>query len=127
MTQLHPPIPPPDGSIQLVQVLQTPGRGMAIASLVLGIIGTVVGIIPILFLFAWILGIVGLVLGVIAYRSGKKVGVKQGRAGAILCTIAIVMGIVGISIVNSAVDKLDHNLNCIGDAQTSAEIRACND
>jgi hypothetical protein len=103
--QLAPPVPP---AVQLKQVI--PGHGLAIASLVTGIVGVVAGLIPILGFIALSCGVVALVLGLIARKKGKLVSVKQGRAGAILGAIAIALGIAGFVIVNNAVHKLDHDL-----------------
>ncbi|WP_420367756.1 hypothetical protein [Curtobacterium sp. L1-20] len=69
-------------------------NGMAIASLVLGIIGTVVGLfIPIIGVIG---GVVGLILGILARRRSLSRGIVLG--GIILSAIAIVVGIVGFII-----------------------------
>ena len=111
--QLAPPVPP---AVQFKQVV--PGHGLAIASLVTGIVGVVAGLIPILGFIALSCGVVALTLGLIARKKGKLVSVKQGRAGAILGLIAIALGIAGFVIVNNAVNKLDHDLKHL---QTKSE------
>ena len=62
-------------------------KGMAIASLVLGIIGTVACCVPIV---AVICGIVGLILGIVANKKNKT---GMGTAGIVLSIIALVFGI----------------------------------
>lgn len=76
------PQPPPEG------------RGFAKASLVLGIIGTV------LFLTSWfavLLGVTGIVFSIVSYNKGYKVGVRT--AGLVLSIIATVLGAI-IGIIN---------------------------
>ncbi|SFF77665.1 MULTISPECIES: hypothetical protein [unclassified Curtobacterium] len=67
------------------------GGGLAIASLVLGIVGVVGGIF--LAIIGVIAGIIGLVLGILARRRASGRGIVLG--GIILSAIAIVIGIVG--------------------------------
>ena len=65
---------------------------MGVASLVLGIISTVIGaFIP---AFGWIgaiLGIVGIVLAAIARKNGQK---GAATAGLVLCIIGTVLGLI---------------------------------
>ncbi|GAA3338168.1 hypothetical protein GCM10017714_08230 [Curtobacterium pusillum] len=65
--------------------------GLAIASLVLGIVGVIGGIF--LAIIGIVAGIIGLVLGILARRRGMSRGIVLG--GIILSAIAIVIGIVG--------------------------------
>ena len=102
-----------------------PRHGLHVAAIVLGIFGAVFGLIPLLGIVAFPAGVSALVLGFMAWRAGRAVGVKQGRAGMILGVIAIVMGIIGVAIVGNAVDDLDENLTCLDRADTAAEIEAC--
>lgn len=71
---------------------EDPGKGMGIASLVLGIAGLCTG---------WgygvgcILGIIGIVLAVMSGNKSKEVGLKQSSlaiAGLVLSIIAVVLG-----------------------------------
>lgn len=103
------------------------GSGLHVAALVCGIVGALLGFIPLFFFIALPLGVVALVLGVMAYRRAKRVGVKQGRAGMILGSLAIVLGVLGIAIVGDAFEDLDDDLSCIDEADTVAEIDACNE
>lgn len=92
-----------------------PGRGPAIASLVLGIVGAAMGIVPLLCWMALVLGILGLIFGIVGRRHG------MGKAGIIMSLISITLGIVGAVIVASAVHDLDNSLtsDSLGDTSTS--------
>jgi len=94
----------------------SPPRGLAIAAMVCGIAGAVLGLVPLFGLFALGLGIVAFVLGMIAARRHKVLGFRRpvARAGWILGIVAIVLGVVGLSIVSSALDDLEQDLNEIG-------------
>jgi Domain of unknown function (DUF4190) len=71
-------------------------NGMAIAALVLGIVGLVTSII----FLGGALGVVGLILGIVSLRTSKRTGVGRGMAIggivtsvlAILATIALIIG-----------------------------------
>lgn len=64
-------------------------NGMSIASMVLGIISLVVFCVP---YFSIPASIVGLILGIISIR-GKKDGKGMAVAGIILCSIALLIGV----------------------------------
>lgn len=88
---------------------EDPGRGMGIASMVLGIIGLCTG-------WCWgvgaVLGIVGIVLAIMSGNKSKQVGLKQNGlaiTGLVCSIIAVVCGagclictISAFSAVNSA-------------------------
>jgi hypothetical protein len=87
--------------------------GLVVASLVLGIIGVALSLIPIINNVSFVLGIIGLVLGVVGLIKKNKKGL--GIAGIILCVLAI-----GITIAsqqayakafNTAADKATNSLN----------------
>ena len=114
--QGYPPPPPPlppGGGYPLA-----PAKGMATASLVVGIVGVVTGLIPLLFFISLPCGVVALVLGLTAWSKGRTIGAKQGRAGAWLGAIAVVLGVVGLVIVAGAVEALDDELDGDGEAAT---------
>ena len=99
---------------QVVYVAGT-GNGLAVTALVCGIVGAVVGLIPILAIPALALGLVAFVLGILGRRKAKK-DPRAGRKGAatagiILGVIAIALGIAGLVIVNDAVNDLDRSLS----------------
>jgi ABC-type nickel/cobalt efflux system permease component RcnA len=111
------------------QYVSEPGRGTSIAALVCGIVGVVFGLIPILFVISLSLGCVAIVLGLIArsqrrhYPSLKKTMSTWALA---LGALALVLGVAGIAIVNSTMNQLDSDLDCIDRATTAEEIDACN-
>ena len=109
----------------LAQAPVTPGHGLAIASLVCGIVVIVTGLIPLLFIVVLLCGIVAIVLGFSARRKGRAVGVKQGRAGFTLGIIGTAMAVIGMVIFFSAMNKLDKDLHCLDRAQTTEQINAC--
>ena len=89
-------------------------NGLAIAALVLGIVGTVFGLVPITALIALACGFTGLALGVIAWRRWRTHGRRaMSIIGVVLSVLAITLGIVGMVIVNDAVDDLDRDLDRI--------------
>ncbi|MFJ8668306.1 DUF4190 domain-containing protein [Streptomyces sp. NPDC093600] len=89
-------------------------NGLGTAALILGIIGTVSGLVPFFFWLAGVLGLIALVLGLVG-----KGRVKRGEAnnkgaaltGAILGLAALVLSVVGAVItftaVSDAVDEID--------------------
>jgi hypothetical protein len=103
------------------------GSGLQVTAIVAGIFGVIFGLIPLTFFLAWAFGLVALVVGIMAYRRAKRVGVKQGRAGIVMGAIALVLGIIGVVVVSDAFDDLDEDLTCLEEADTQAEIDACND
>jgi hypothetical protein len=90
-----------------------PARGLAVAAMVTGIVASVLGLIPLFALFALAGGIVALTLGLVAARKQKAAGFKRpmARAGWILGIVAIVLGVVGMAIVDQAFDDLERDLN----------------
>jgi hypothetical protein len=88
----------------VVYVQQAPSNGQAVAALVCGIIGVVVGLIPILAVPALILGILAVTFGWLAWRRALKGQPRKGMAiaGTILGAVAIALSIVGFAIVNNA-------------------------
>src|SRR2546421_2233735 len=101
--------PPPDGA-QLAAprpdfpppgppAPQPAGDGLAIASLVLGIVGVVLGFTVFLFWVAGVLGLLALVLGLVGrgrVRRGLATNKRMALAGAILGGCAIVLAIAGL-------------------------------
>lgn len=122
MTYLPPPPPsPPPGYHNEIRPWGPPantGHGMAVAALVCGIVGCILALIPLLFVFGWCLGAVAVVLGFASWRRGKRAGVRHGRAGMVLGVLALVLGVVGAVVVNNAVNDLDKNLQDITTTST---------
>ncbi|MEU3689613.1 DUF4190 domain-containing protein [Streptomyces narbonensis] len=92
-------------------------NGLGTAALILGIIGTVSGLIPLLFWLAGTLGVIALVLGLVG-----KGRVKRGEAsnkgvtitGAILGLVSLILATVGLIItvtaVSDAVEEIDKSI-----------------
>ncbi|MGW8765376.1 DUF4190 domain-containing protein [Streptomyces sp. NPDC055815] len=92
-------------------------NGLGTAALILGIIGTLSGLIPLFFWLAGILGLIALILGLVG-----KGRVKRGEAnnkgvaltGAILGLASLILSVVGLVItvtaVSDAVDEIDKSI-----------------
>ncbi|MFE0651299.1 DUF4190 domain-containing protein [Streptomyces sp. NPDC059534] len=92
-------------------------NGLGTAALILGIIGTLSGLIPLLFWLAGILGLIALILGLVGRgRVKRHEANNKGVAltGAILGLAALVLSVVGVVItvtaVSDAVDELDKSI-----------------
>lgn len=91
-----------------------PTNGLAITALCLGIAGAVIGLVPILGLFAIALGAAGLVVGLVALKNSKRRGRrKMSWAAVVVSVLAVVLGIIGVAIVDDALDDLDRDLQRI--------------
>ena len=99
------PSSPPPGS--------PPTNGMAVAALVLGIVGVVLGLVPLTGFIALICGILGLIFGFAGYGRAKKGAPHKTMAiwGIVLGGAALVLGIIGLTIVADVVEDLDRQLN----------------
>ena len=69
---------------------------MAVASLVLGIVGFFISFLPLVNLFAMFLAVIGLILGIVGLVQAKKGDGKRGMAiaGIVLCVLAFAITIV---------------------------------
>lgn len=97
--------------------VEKPGNGMAVAALVLGVVGAVFGLIPLLFFVAFPLGVLAIVFGIAGRRKAKRGASGKGMstAGVILGVVAFALAIAGIVIVDDAVTDLDEELDEIGE------------
>jgi lysylphosphatidylglycerol synthetase-like protein (DUF2156 family) len=97
-----------------VVYVQQATNGLAVAALVCGIVGVVLGLIPILFFVAWALGIVAFVLGLIARRRAKRepaIGRKtMATWGVVLGIASFGLGCVGYAILVDAFEDTDEEL-----------------
>ena len=93
-----------------------PYYGLAIAGFTVALAGLVLGLIPILFIFAWVLGATALTFSII----GRKHGL--GKAGIVLSIAAIVLGCVGLGIVVNATNKLSDDLNSLSSSVATAPV-----
>ena len=109
---------------------QVPGKGLAVAALVLGIVSVALGwILPLPIvgqIITLILGIVALVLAILAQKKSKEAGIKNGMAtaGLVLSIIGIISSILALAIcgctaaaIKSAADsgQLDEIVNQLAD------------
>jgi hypothetical protein len=96
-------------------IVERTGNGLAVAALVLGIVGVFLGIVPILFFLSLPCGILALVFGVVGRRKAqvdeRRGGKGMAVAGVILGCLTVVLGIAGIVIVDDAVNDLEDELN----------------
>ncbi|MFP3881740.1 MAG: DUF4190 domain-containing protein [Actinomycetota bacterium] len=108
-------LPTSEGTEQPAPIANS--NGFAVAALVLGIVGGLLGLIPILGLFAIIPGILGVVFGVMGRLRVKHGETSAGKAmatwGLVLGAVGIVLGIVGVVIVGDAFNQLEQNLENI--------------
>ncbi|MEU4263372.1 DUF4190 domain-containing protein [Streptomyces argenteolus] len=98
---------------------QAPGfrparNGLGISALVLGIIGTVSGLIPFLFWLAGILGVIALILG-LAGRGRAKRGEASNKgvatSGAVLGLVSLILSVVGAVLTFKAVDDAVNDIS----------------
>ncbi|MFE5833589.1 DUF4190 domain-containing protein [Streptomyces sp. NPDC056508] len=89
-------------------------NGLGTAALILGIIGTLSGLVPFFFWLAGILGLIALILGLVGKgRTKRGEANNKGVAltGAILGLVALILSVVGAVItftaVSDAVDEID--------------------
>jgi len=97
--------------------------GLAVAGLVLGIIGLVAGVIPGLCWFVgWPCGALAVIFGGIAWKGWAK-----AKAGLILGVLAIIAGAVWMfAIVHHVSTQLNGYERCVHNATTNQQINACN-
>ncbi|GLF99346.1 DUF4352 domain-containing protein [Streptomyces yaizuensis] len=89
-------------------------NGLGTAALILGIIGTITGLIPLLFWLGGTLGLIALILGLSGrgrVKRGEAGNKKTATFGALLGLVAMVVGVIGAVItfkaVDDAVDEID--------------------
>lgn len=83
------PYPPGNPQILVNQPTNAaPGKGLAITSLVLGIVGIIVGFCPFTFYLGYLLAILAIVFGIIGRKHGF------GIAGLILGCVALIASII---------------------------------
>ena len=95
-------------------------NGMAIAALVLGIVGLLTSIIFI----GGALGIVGLILGIVSLRTSKRTGSGRGMAiGGIVTSILAILAT--IALVIASVWLVHKVQNCDQYASNSSQYNQC--
>lgn len=106
-------------------------NGLGTAALILGIIGTLSGLIPLFFWLAGILGLIALILGLVARgRVKRREANNKGVAltGAILGLASLVLSVVGLVItvtaVSDAVEEIDKAVKDSAPKDPSASPKA---
>ena len=91
---------------------------MAIAALVLGIVGLVISFIPGISIVGPICAIVGVVLGVIARKKAKEAGQPTGMAtaGMILSIICLAIAVVSVIVAAVCVAQVANAVGQLGAA-----------
>ncbi|WP_294640948.1 DUF4190 domain-containing protein [Rothia mucilaginosa] len=95
-----------------------PGSGLAIASLICGILGVLTGI----FIFSGLsLGLAGIVLGIVALvkvkngtASGKGMaigGIVTGALGMIVAVVVLILGMIGIGMLSECAEHAVQDSN----------------
>jgi len=86
---------------------------MAVAALVLGLIGLLAGLIPLFFFIAFPCGILAVIFGFVGRRRAiqrPSSGKGLSTAGLVMGALAIILGIIGVVIVNRAVNDISETL-----------------
>lgn len=94
-------------------------NGFAVASLVLGIVAAVFGLIPLLSVIALIAGILAVIFGVVGLRRAQAGGGHRGmaRAGLVTGIVGIILAIIGMVIINEAIEDVDRELQKLEEIQ----------
>ncbi|MFI7341941.1 DUF4190 domain-containing protein [Streptomyces sp. NPDC050085] len=106
----YPPFQPP----QHQQPQQIARNGLGTAALILGIIGALSGIVPIMFWLAGVLGVVALILGLTGHaraRRGEATNKGVALTGAILALISLGLAVFGAVTTFKAVDDAVDEIN----------------
>ena len=107
---------------QPMYIQQAPVSGLAVASLVLGIIGTIFAWVPVFTIIWWVLGILSVIFAVLAMRN-TKAGVPGAKRGHGMAVAGLVLGIITIIIAAyiqiTVVSKIDAFVNGVNDLQSS--------
>jgi len=117
MTASAPPTAP------TIRLAAAPMRnGLGIAALCCGLVGMLIGVVPIMFLASGALGILAIVFAVIAVRRARR-GEASNRGMAIVAlgtgVGASILAITGIVIVFSGLNTLSHDLGNAASSTTA--------
>ncbi|WP_394431483.1 DUF4190 domain-containing protein [Streptomyces sp. SGAir0957] len=138
-TQQHPQYPPFQPPQQQPRVAR---NGLGTAALILGVIGALSGIVPILFWLAGILGVIALILGLTGRGRAKRgEATNKGVAltGVILALVSLGLAVFGavttFKAVDDAVDEINKSVQdtkakdtkASGDAKDKADSGAASD
>lgn len=93
---VQPPVQQPPMNQQTVQTPDVPGKGLGIASMVLGIVSLVLFC---LWYMAIPCGVVGVILGAISATKAKEAGMTNGMASAGLICSCITLGLMLLLVI----------------------------
>ncbi|WP_439565039.1 DUF4190 domain-containing protein [Microcella sp.] len=120
------PTPPPAYAAAPPAPPATPGKGMAITALILGIVALLGVAIPVLNVLSAILAVVGLILGIIALTKATSKGLPL--SGVIVSGLALLLSLVFIVVYvagfTNAVNDVRDDTSIIDGEQTEAEPEA---
>jgi hypothetical protein len=89
-----------------IVVVERKGNGLGITGFVVGLVGALAGLIPLLFWIAFPLGILGMTFGTIGWRRAVREPERGAKglsiAGMILGAIAFALAIIGVVIIDNA-------------------------
>jgi hypothetical protein len=106
---------PIEATPQVVYVQDTsPRNGLGLTALITGIVGSVAGLIPLMFWLAGPLGITALLTGIVGVnrvKKGRATNKKTAIFGVIFGVIAFALAIVGIVIIIHGLNQLSDDLN----------------
>lgn len=110
-----------------VSVAPSPSNGLAVAALVVGIVGAVFGLIPLFFFISLPLGVLALIFGLVGIRKASKGGRRMGMAiaGTVLGLVSAGLGVIGFVIVDEAVEDLGEVFGPASAEDYSASIQTC--
>lgn len=84
---------------------------MGTAGFVCGLLSAILGLVPLLFVFAFPLGLLGIVFGAIGWRRAVNEPVRGGKelsiAGVVLRAIGLVLAILWVVALNAIVNESD--------------------
>jgi len=93
------------------------GNGFAVAALVIGILGVLAGLVPLLFFVAGPFGLFALAFGLVGRSRAKKLSLRTGQAtaGTILGGVAMVLSVVGfvilVVVIGTTAKKIEQIVN----------------
>ena len=109
-------------------VPQQEGNGLAVTSLVLGVLACVFGLIPFMFVLVFLLAFLAIIFGAIgASRRSDGTRSKMAIAGLVLGLVGVVAGVIGVMIVKVWVEETTDSLNEVFSTITFEETTATTD
>jgi hypothetical protein len=106
------------------------GNAAATSGLVLGVVGTLMGVVPVLFAGAMVLGFVGLIASMVGRRRAttheRRAGRKRGALGVLFSLAAIALGVVGMLIVADVINTFDDEIADATEELHDADVRLGN-